>query len=197
MNFEELLKYCTEINESTNEKCLVCHIPLNNDEKYIKLGCSHIFHQTCIKHKSLFIKCLYCEKVSKPNILNYSNNPSKQVDTICCKFIIKTGINKGKYCDRLNCNYHKIESNKIQFIGIKPMKKPKQKIINGCQTIIKSGPRSGQLCQRINCSYHKEKSVKQKQEKPIKQKQVKEITSMTFQDILTNNFPQEDVLIEV
>jgi len=139
MNFEELLKYCTEFNESKNEKCLVCHIPVNSIDKYIKLECSHIFHSDCVKYKSGSIKCLYCEKSSTPSLINYSNT---NIDY--CKILIKTGINKGKFCNRPNCQYH------IQVIN---MEKNKQTNI-GCQTLIKTGPKTGNICGRINCKYH-------------------------------------------
>lgn len=135
MNFEELLKYCTKLNESKNDKCLVCHIPLDLDEKHIKLGCSHIFHPDCIKYKTGSFKCLYCEKTSMPTLLNYSN-------IIYCKMVLKTGPNKNKFCNRPNCQYHKMDT-------------PTNKPINlGCQTVIKTGPKNGQLCGRINCKYH-------------------------------------------
>lgn len=161
MNFEELLKYCTELNESKNEKCLVCHIPVDSDEKYIKLRCSHIFHTDCVKYKSGSIKCLYCEKSSKPSLINYSNtNPIPLVPNIIyCKILLKTGPNKGNFCNRPNCSYHKINSKPIQVINVetnKPIKvvKPKQKNV-GCQILIKTGPKDGKPCGRFDCKYHK------------------------------------------
>ena len=41
MNFEELFKYCQELNKSNSEKCLVCHIPIEKNHKHIKLNCKH------------------------------------------------------------------------------------------------------------------------------------------------------------
>jgi hypothetical protein len=163
MNFEELLKYCTELNKSKNEKCLVCHIPVDSDEKYIKLVCSHIFHPDCVKYKSGSIKCLYCEKSSIPSLINYSNSLPLAPDVIYCKILLKTGTNKGKFCNRHNCQYHKINSKPVQVINIetnkpvkvvKPKAKTKQKNI-GCQILIKTGPKAGNLCSRIDCKYHK------------------------------------------
>lgn len=212
MDFEELLKYCTELNESPNEKCLICHIPLDNDEKYIKLSCSHIFHPLCINYKFPIIKCLYCEKTSKPSIMKYASDttmPSIQVNQICCKFILKTGPNKGKYCNRNNCKYHKLESKIIQVIDSKTNKivKPKKKIVKnkikngGCQTLIKTGPKAGQLCERTNCKYHKELKPKIVINKKIVNKKP-EINKqpLTFQQILDKsltNINKDDDLIEV
>ena len=114
MNFEELLKYCTELNESKNEKCLVCHIPVDSDEKYIKLECSHIFHPDCIKYKSGSLKCLYCEKSSTPNLINYSNSNQLPLvpNLIYCKMILKTGPKAGQPCGRLECKYHNNQNDK-------------------------------------------------------------------------------------
>lgn len=145
MNFEELLKYCTEFNESKNEKCLICHIPVNSIDKYVKLGCSHIYHSDCVKYKSGSIKCLYCEKSSIPSLINYYNT-----NIVYCKILIKTGINKGKFCNRYNCQYHKINSNHIQIINIE---NNKQNNI-GCKTLIKTGSKTGNICGRIDCKYH-------------------------------------------
>lgn len=165
MNFEKLLEYCTKINESLNEKCLVCHIPIESDEKYIKLVCLHIFHPDCVKYKSGSLKCLYCEKSSTPSLLNYSNSETLVVapNLIYCKILLKTGPNKGKFCNRPNCKYHQIITKPIQVINVQTNKsikikpKIKAKPINlGCQTLLKTGPKAGQLCGRLDCKYHKD-----------------------------------------
>ncbi len=163
MNFEELFKYCTEINESKNDKCLVCHIPIQSNEKYIKLGCTHIFHPDCIKYKSGTLKCLYCEKTSIPDLINNFNINSQLLvpNLVYCKVILKSGSNKGKFCNRPNCKYHNIEVKSTQIIDTqtnKPIKISKPKVI-GCQTLLKSGPKSGQLCGRLDCKYHKIKII--------------------------------------
>lgn len=172
MNFEELLKYCTDLNESKNEKCLVCHIPLDSDEKYLKLGCSHIFHSDCVKYKSGSIKCLYCEKTSIPQLINCSN--PIVTNKILCKMVLKTGPNKGKFCNRPDCKYHKLETKTIQVIDsktnkpVKPKKDVKTKIKpTDCQVVIKTGPKSGQICGRTDCPYHKKDETKEKIIKPI------------------------------
>ena len=203
MNFEELLKYCTELNESTNEKCLVCHIPVDSDDKYIKLECSHIFHTDCIKYKSGSLKCLYCEKSSIPSLINCFNSNSLPLapNLIYCKFILKTGPNKGKFCNRPNCQYHKIDTKSIQVINVqtkkpikpktKPKLKPKPKNL-GCQTLIKTGPKAGQLCSRIDCKYHiilpknlqKDKSKSNKQNKEIKLIELIVESKLSFNQIL-------------
>lgn len=204
MNFEELLKYCTELNESKNEKCLVCHIPIDSDEKYIKLECSHIFHSDCVKYKSGILKCLYCEKSSTPSLLNYSNTNLLPLlpNIIYCKMILKTGPNKGKFCNRPDCKYHKIDTKPLQVIDvvtnkpikiIKPKSKPKPKNF-GCQILIKTGPKTGQPCGRLECKYHNEQQKSDKKNKNttnINNKIInwvepitKAITQPTFNEIL-------------
>lgn len=131
MNFEELFNYCTKINESESDKCLICHIPIESEDTYIKLGCSHIYHKECIKYKSGKVKCLYCNKLSIPNLINYKSN------NIYCKVLLKSGINKGKLCNRFECKYHTINNNLI------------------CKSLIKNGINIGNTCGRINCKYHK------------------------------------------
>lgn len=138
MDFEELYKYCVDMNKSTLEKCLVCHMPIDKTENHLILACKHYYHSECINYYSGLVTCLYCEKVSEPQI------DSKN---IYCKVIIKSGSNKGKYCDRLNCNYHKQDN--LHII--------KQKTFDNefCNVIIMNGRRKGQVCNRKNpCLYH-------------------------------------------
>ena len=135
MNFDELFKYCEELNKSNSEKCLVCHIPIEKNDKYVKLNCSHIFHPECIKYHDGSIKCLYCEKTSLPEKINWNQ--------ILCKIVLKTGPKKGQFCNRNNCLYHKIKPNIIQVIKSK------------CDHTIKSGINSGKECGRnLPCKYH-------------------------------------------
>jgi len=164
MNFEELLNYCTNLNESNSEKCLICHIPIDQpNNSYIELKCKHIYHTDCIKYKSGPIKCLYCEKISNPII--HQNKSIQNQKNILCKFILKTGPNKGKYCERSNCQYHlnKITNDSIIILNEKLKKnnkilKTKKKIFTEkfCNYIIKSGPNIGKQCKRPTpCLYHK------------------------------------------
>ena len=156
MNFQELLDYCTKLNNSTNEKCLVCHIPIENNEIHLKFVCSHYYHIDCIGYKSGKMQCMYCEKVSLPKIINIGNkninntiiNDTIINDTIIndanvCKTIMKSGSRKGMECGRKNCKYHK---NDIVVEEI------------NCIHIIKTGIKKGQMCNRkMPWHFHAEK----------------------------------------
>ena len=133
MDFEELLKYCTKLNESTCEKCLVCHIPIETNDIHLKFSCSHYYHPDCIKYKSGKMQCMYCEKISIPTLIN--NIPTNK-----CTHMMKTGKRKNMECGRIDCKYHKIikEEN------------------NTCNHIMKTGIKKGQSCNRtLPCHYHK------------------------------------------
>ncbi len=184
MNFDDLLKYCMELNESSSDKCLICHIPIEKNDIHIKLKCTHIFHPECIKYTSGTVKCLYCDKVSTPYKINYGepknvkvkksikesisvNLPINSQNQLSCKVVLKTGPQKGNYCNRLNCNYHKLNNIKVQVINpvtkkiIKPLKqtntnKPIITNNNCCTQIIKTGVKIGKQCGRnLPCKYHK------------------------------------------
>ena len=162
MDFDSLLNYCVELNNSTNEKCLVCHIPIENNDEHLKLLCNHIFHKNCIGYKTGSIKCLYCEKKSIPEIIN-GNNINKQTQ-LSCKVVLKTGTKKGQYCNRPECNYHKLQTTSV--VVINPVNKQKVKPLNKniklnkCTIILKTGNKSGQTCDReLPCKYHKEKLI--------------------------------------
>ncbi len=180
MNFDDLLKYCMQLNESSSDKCLICHIPIEKNDIHIKLKCTHIFHPECIKYKSGSIKCLYCDKVStplkinyeKPNNVNIKKNIKESIsinsqNQLFCKVVLKTGPQKGNYCNRTNCKYHKLNNIKVQVLNpvtkkiIKPVKQTntnKPTIINNncCTQIIKTGVKNGTQCGRIlPCKYHK------------------------------------------
>ena len=149
IDFDNLLNYCLKLNESTNEKCLVCHIPVDNQIIYLKLNCNHYYHKKCINYKYGKVKCLYCEKVSLPKL-----SDQIEIQTISifqCNFILKTGPNKGNVCDRVNCKYHKkIKENNLEN--------------NICQIILKNGINKGKVCGRVNCSYHgKTNKINQKE----------------------------------
>ena len=138
MNFDELFNYCTKLNESSAEKCLVCHIPIEKDDMHIKLKCNHYYHPNCIKYIKGSVKCMYCEKISIPTIINNDNTLNIIDMTNTCHVIMKTGLKKGMECGRMNCKYH----NKICT----------------CTVIMKSGKKKGDMCNRtLPCGYHKEK----------------------------------------
>jgi hypothetical protein len=173
MNFNELFKYCQDLNNSSSEKCLVCHIPVENNDKHIKLKCTHIFHPECIGYKQGSIKCLYCEKTSIPEKKNWLTNVFLKPNEISCKIVLKSGPKKGKFCNRINCLYHKLSTtvavqviNPITSKSIKHTKLSKQikqkdliktnkTVTQKCTHIIKSGIKTGQMCNRDNpCKYH-------------------------------------------
>jgi len=137
MNFDELFKYCQELNKSNSEKCLVCHIPIEKNHKHLKLNCNHLFHPDCINYFGGSIKCLYCEKKSLPEKINWNQNE------LLCNVVLKTGPKKGQFCNRKNCLYHKINSLNVQVIETK------------CNYVIKSGINAGKQCDRkLPCKYH-------------------------------------------
>ena len=78
-------------------------------------------------------------KTSKNALKNVSilnnNNTSRTEKITHCTVILKSGVNKGKICNRINCKYH-------------------TPVISACTEILKSGPRKGEVCNRINCKYH-------------------------------------------
>tara|TARA_B100001093_G_scaffold515600_1_gene592271 strand:+ start:424 stop:732 length:309 start_codon:yes stop_codon:yes gene_type:complete len=96
--YQKLFNLVTKLNKEEGEICLICHFPIK--ENLLKLKCGHYFHRQCLLNeknkKYSTIKCPYCEKTSKLE--------SKSNDV--CKAIIKSGINKGKICNRINCKYH-------------------------------------------------------------------------------------------
>jgi hypothetical protein len=170
MDFDSLLSYCIKLNDSSCDKCLVCHIPIENNDEHLKLKCTHLFHKNCIGYKSGSTKCLYCEKTSIPEIINSSNKikPINNVSNIaeqkeiCCKVILKTGPNQGQYCNRQHCSYHKLTTPVI-VLNSNGSKKPNLKnnknkpIIktNKCTVILKSGLKAGLECGReFPCKYH-------------------------------------------
>jgi hypothetical protein len=106
------------LNEPTNNKCMISHLPLTHN--YVTLQCNHSFNyiplykELCInksknKNKSRIISCPYCRtKTDKlipfiplPNVSKiYGINHPK---TYClpspkCSIIIKKGNKKGSVC---------------------------------------------------------------------------------------------------
>ena len=132
MNYDDLFKMVKEMNQVKGEKCMICHFPDTN-QNLLKLKCGHFFHKKCLALPSSgYIKCPYCEQTC---IMKEDNN----IPSVKCKVILKSGVNKGKECGRINCKYHKQ--------------------VNVCQEILKSGIRKGEICGRINCKYHKVNTI--------------------------------------
>lgn len=127
-----LLNYVNNRNKFNGEKCLICHFP-DKKSKLIELDCKHFFHKRCLGiDNSKYVICPYCEQKT---ILNKVKNNN------LCKSIIKSGVNKGKLCNRKNCKLHKNETE----INSNEKK---------CIFILKSGKNKGSQCNRINCKYH-------------------------------------------
>ena len=98
INIDDYITYINNNNNIKGEKCMICHM---NDtiDNLVKLSCNHYFHKSCLPKKNT-VKCLYCNKKTKlQNTKKVSNNK--------CKIILKSGKNKGKPCNRINCGYHK------------------------------------------------------------------------------------------
>ena len=133
--FDKLLSMVTKLNNRSGEECMVCHFP-DDKENLLKLDCNHYYHKNCITITNSKFTCPYCKKTTifKTNI---QSNP-----TNICNVILKSGINKGKPCNRVNCKYH-----------------INKELPLTCDSIIGSGPKKGQICNRINCKYHKKNIV--------------------------------------
>ena len=124
-DFDSLYKIIEKLDQSSKEKCLICHLPIENDE--LILSCNHYYHSICLNKTTNKIKCPYCQRLASIKL-----NKIIQGD---CKVLLTTGNRKGEYCGRTNCCYHK--ENKYL-----------------CQSILKSGLKKGQVCGRNNCKLH-------------------------------------------
>ena len=142
LDFDSLYKMIETMNQSLNEKCLICHLPIENDE--LILSCNHYYHSKCLNKKTNKVKCLYCEKIVTTKC---NNKLIKQIKNIHedCKVLLTTGIRKGECCGRNNCCYHKINKETITII---------QPIENLCQSILKYGLRKGEICGKNKCKLH-------------------------------------------
>mgnify|MGYP001284061702 CR=1 FL=1 len=127
--YQELLKYVNNMNNQKGEKCLICHFPIKNKD-LIELKCKHSFHKGCLNCNDKIIICPYCDFRTK----------NEELSKVKCQAIIKSGLNKGKICNRENC---KIFKNIDKDEDIR------------CKFILKSGLSKGMVCNRINCKYHK------------------------------------------
>jgi hypothetical protein len=141
IDFDSLYEMIENMDKSAKEKCLICHLPIEEDE--LILSCNHYYHSLCLNKKKDKIKCPYCEKMvtTKDKPLT---KPIKKIPT-GCKVKLLSGKNKGEYCGRINCSYHKIINNKVTVVDTTN---------NICQSILKSGLKKGQACGRTNCKLH-------------------------------------------
>jgi hypothetical protein len=127
-DFDSLYKIIEKMDQSSKEKCLICHLPIENDE--LILSCNHYYHSNCLNKTTNKIKCPYCQRIA-------SIKPTKIIQ-YDCKVLLTTGNRKGEYCGRTNCCYHKLNKENEYL----------------CQSILKSGLRKGQACGRNNCKLH-------------------------------------------
>ena len=128
MDFDSLYKIIEKMNQSSKEKCLICHLPIENDE--LILSCNHYYHSKCLNKTTNKVKCPYCQRL-------VSIKPNKIIQEDC-KVLLTSGNRKGEYCGRTNCCYHKLNKENEYL----------------CQSILKSGLRNGQVCGRNNCKIH-------------------------------------------
>ena len=130
-DFDSLYKIIEKMDQSSKEKCLICHLPIENDE--LILSCNHYYHSNCLNKTTNKIKCPYCQRIA-------SIKPNKIIQQDC-KMLLTTGNRKGEYCGRTNCCYHKEnkENKENEYL---------------CQSILKSGLRKGQICGRNSCKLH-------------------------------------------
>jgi len=131
LDFDSLYKIIEKMDQSLKEKCLICHLPIENDE--LILSCNHYYHSNCLNKTTNKIKCPYCQRIA-----SIKSNKIIQQD---CTMLLTTGNRKGEYCGRTNCCYHKEN------------KKNKENEYL-CQSILKSGLRKGQICGRNSCKLH-------------------------------------------
>jgi hypothetical protein len=162
-NYELMYEMISNMNKSSKEKCLVCHLPI--EELEVELQCKHQYHFDCIdtKKKNGSITCHYCgltnklnleQKNIKPNVKpvvkkpTYLSKSKGNTPPIICKFKIVTGARTGQICERENCYYHK------KTLIEKPLPITENIVGDKCESIIKTGIKKGEQCGRINCYYH-------------------------------------------
>ena len=142
MNFDEMVELINNLNKSTNEECMICHLPVESNK--IKLKCTHTYHTDCIKILKInqSIVCPYCQVTSRiPN----ENIPISNtvVDNKTCNNMIYLGKNKGIVCKKINCSCN--------------MKKcicHKKIVADPCNVILKTGKNKGTVCNRHKCKIH-------------------------------------------
>ena len=125
MNFDELYQQILEEKKKCENPCLICRMSLKNN--FIKLPCSHSYHPDCLfnnsnKSNKYSIECPYCRKIQ--NVSKYinkciaiisttnkkCNNNTFSSNCLCkkhknykpnkCKYILKSGLNKGSQCNK-------------------------------------------------------------------------------------------------
>ena len=101
-DFDNLYKLVSDMNKSTKEKCLICHLPIEQTE--IVLKCSHQYHHKCLPKTKT---CPYCGANRRTIIPDKPTELSKIL--VICQSIIKSGARKGMVCGRNKCNYHTID----------------------------------------------------------------------------------------
>ena len=184
MNYETLLKMVKNMNKNKGDKCLICHFPITDKQKQIKLKCNHYYHFKCVKKNTKYInfKCWYCKAITRSKRCIICKKRHYFSDKFCidhysvdkCPVLMKSGKRKGEKCNKINCRLHKkINLNKTKIKCLTILKSGKRKgescnrfncklhknNIIGCQVIIKSGKRKGEICNRTNCKYHKNKEI--------------------------------------
>jgi|APSaa5957512535_1039671.scaffolds.fasta_scaffold33167_3 hypothetical protein len=132
MNFDELANMIKNIKKEKGEDCLICHFPISQNKDLVKLNCNHNYHKSCLQPNKIHIMCPYCNRTNKL-VTNFKSNNK-------CTSKIKTGINKGTICKRINCKLHK-------SINI-------QQELDICNKILKTGKNKGSSCGRIKCKIH-------------------------------------------
>lgn len=144
--------------------CLITKMPLTTN--YIKLGCNHtfnyvpLFNEVCnqkiAKNKILDVTSLYVNQIKCPycrtkfdnllpylpdegvNKVNGVNHPLKYSMFLSnCKYILKSGKNKGNPCNKL-CNFDYCTKHKNII----------EKNVPGCQHVLLRGKNKGKLCMR-------------------------------------------------
>jgi len=162
---EFFLKEINNIDDNilTDNICLITKEPLENQS--ITLPCNHsfnyvplyneVYNQKIEKKKieygqlSIYqFKCPYCRKIQNKLLPYFPNNNVKKIRGVNspikysmflskCKYIIKTGKNKGNLCNKeCNIDYCTRHSNIIE------------KQNNGCKHVLLKGQNKGQLCTR-------------------------------------------------
>ena len=107
-DFDNLYKLVSDMNKSTKEKCLICHLPIEQKEMVLK--CSHEYHHKCLPITKVMKTCPYCGANRKDRSIIV---PDKHTEIskilVICQSIIKSGVRKGQVCGRNKCNYHNID----------------------------------------------------------------------------------------
>jgi hypothetical protein len=126
---------CIKINKCENDitkiiTCPYCHITsflIDSTKENISLAENILSKENISLAENI---------LSKENI-SLAENILPIEKKLLCPRIIKSGINKGNVCNKIECKKHK---NKIK--------------INLCKIILKTGKMKGTLCNRSNCKIH-------------------------------------------